>query len=271
MESILRWLRCPGLDLWSSGARPDVVQRHWRRLPPAICERRWLVQYDLANKLYKISICNNVYALLWWKHLCSKDSLPRWTCSGLSSTAFHRVLSSFGRVWTWATFYNSVILIKRYRRLKHLDAVVGFEVLNEPHCGFIGLQSLHEWNELKELRLGDSPSALQSFLLGEGVPQKVPIFSRSWPWPTRKDGVKLVNEGRRRAWLPGRRCIWYGCHFSNKLRCNLTKVGEKTESGICRQTVQKRSISKSITLQKKGTGLQSVSIKTAICLWLNLL
>jgi hypothetical protein len=49
--------------------------------------------------------------------------------------------------------------------------VIGFEVLNEPHGGYIELESLLKWNDRKELRLGDSPSALQSFLLGEGVPQ----------------------------------------------------------------------------------------------------
>lgn len=49
--------------------------------------------------------------------------------------------------------------------------MVGFEVINEPHPGYIGLESLHAWDELKELRLGESPSALQSFLMGDGVPQ----------------------------------------------------------------------------------------------------
>ena len=48
---------------------------------------------------------------------------------------------------------------------------MGFEAINEPHPGYVGLESLTSWNELKELRLGDSPNALQSFLMGEGVPQ----------------------------------------------------------------------------------------------------
>jgi hypothetical protein len=65
--------------------------------------------------------------------------------------------------------------LERISRLKHLEAVVGFEVLNEPHAGYIGLESLGSWNEKKELRLGESPTALQSFLLGEGIPQVSPL------------------------------------------------------------------------------------------------
>jgi hypothetical protein len=174
------------------------------------------------------------------------------------------MLPPFSRVRNPSKLYYLRLIFESYRRLKHLDAVVGFEVLNEPHCGFIGLQSLHQWNELKELRLGDSPSALQSFLLGEGVPQKVPIFARSWPWPTRKGGLKLINEERRRAWLPGRPCIWYDLTFL-QMCGGLINVGEIMESGTCRRTDPRPSISKSIILRKNGTGLQSASIKTATC------
>lgn len=86
----------------------------------------------------------------------------------LSKSKFHDELNNllFGGI-----FLRFRIYVLNHRRLKTIEAVVGFEVINEPHPGYIGLESLHSWDELKELRLGESPTALQSFLLGEGIPQ----------------------------------------------------------------------------------------------------
>ncbi|KAJ3148498.1 hypothetical protein HDU86_007428 [Geranomyces michiganensis] len=94
------------------------------------------------------------------------------------------------------------------RRLSKLAAVVGFEVINEPHFGYIGLKSLHAFDPLKELHFGPVPSALQSMALGAGIPQDIDVWVKSWPWPTRKDHTRTMNEGKVSAWLPGRECIW---------------------------------------------------------------
>ncbi|KAI8910703.1 glycoside hydrolase superfamily [Powellomyces hirtus] len=94
------------------------------------------------------------------------------------------------------------------KRLHHLPAVIGFEVINEPHFGYIGLPSLHSFDPLKELHYGPVPSALQSMALGAGIPQEIDVYVKSWPWPTRKDHKKIVNEVKVSAWLPGKECIW---------------------------------------------------------------
>jgi hypothetical protein len=93
--------------------------------------------------------------------------------------------------------------------LKDCESVVGFETMNEPHPGYIGLENINHWNELKDLHLGDAPNAIQGFLLGQGIPQTVNVYARSWPWPTRKIKTRVVNEAKQSAWLPGRECIWY--------------------------------------------------------------
>jgi hypothetical protein len=48
---------------------------------------------------------------------------------------------------------------------------VGFEAINEPHYGYIGLKSLFEFDQTTNLHLGDMPNALQSFALASGIPQ----------------------------------------------------------------------------------------------------
>ncbi|CED85016.1 Glycoside hydrolase, superfamily [Phaffia rhodozyma] len=94
----------------------------------------------------------------------------------------------------------------------HLDSVVGFEMLNEPHHGYIGLPSLHSFNYNTDLHLSDCPSALQSFALGAGHPQTVPHYTRSWPFPTRKTKNVMLNPKGKSVWRKdgptGGKCLW---------------------------------------------------------------
>jgi len=80
--------------------------------------------------------------------------------------------------------------------------------MNEPHPGYIGLDNLKKFDGNLTLVFGDSPSALQSMALGEGLPQEVDVFVKSWPWPTRKAGTRLLNPIGESAWLDGQKCIW---------------------------------------------------------------
>ncbi|KAI8818413.1 glycoside hydrolase superfamily [Fimicolochytrium jonesii] len=94
------------------------------------------------------------------------------------------------------------------KRLRNVPCVIGFEVINEPHPGFIGLESVHAFDPLKDLHIGPVPSAFQSMALASGIPQEVDFWVRSWPWPTRRAGKRLLNQGKASAWLPGRECVW---------------------------------------------------------------
>ncbi|EGF79953.1 hypothetical protein BATDEDRAFT_16853 [Batrachochytrium dendrobatidis JAM81] len=89
-----------------------------------------------------------------------------------------------------------------------VDSVVGFEVINEPHPGYIGLHTLEHFDLMKDLHLANTPTPLQSFALGSGYTQSVDFFVKSWPWPTRKSGTRTLNIDKQSAWLPGRKCIW---------------------------------------------------------------
>jgi aryl-phospho-beta-D-glucosidase BglC (GH1 family) len=53
-------------------------------------------------------------------------------------------------------------------RLKGVDAVIGFEAMNEPHTGYIGMETLAKFDDKKDLRMDKSPLPLESFALGMG-------------------------------------------------------------------------------------------------------
>ncbi|KAF7288945.1 Glycoside hydrolase family 5 protein [Mycena indigotica] len=93
-----------------------------------------------------------------------------------------------------------------------LDAVIGFEMMNEPHRGYIDLKSLHEFDYNTDLHLSYVPSAFQSFQLGAGHPTSVSSWTRSFPMPTSKTGEAVLNTKRRKAWRKDGptfgECVW---------------------------------------------------------------
>ncbi|KAI8338246.1 glycoside hydrolase superfamily [Chlamydoabsidia padenii] len=93
-------------------------------------------------------------------------------------------------------------------RLKDLDNVVGFEVMNEPHPGYVGLETLKEFDPIVNLIFGDAPTPLQSFALADGIPQKVGVYIKSWPFPTKKSHSRVINASKTSAWLGDQTCIW---------------------------------------------------------------
>ncbi|KAF9993100.1 hypothetical protein BGZ79_002263 [Entomortierella chlamydospora] len=93
------------------------------------------------------------------------------------------------------------------RRVSHLDAVVGFEVMNEPHPGYIGLKDLKRYDFNTNLFFGDFPSALEGFALGDGMTLPIEVWVKSWPYPTRKERTRILNAEKDSAWLDGE-CLW---------------------------------------------------------------
>lgn len=102
--------------------------------------------------------------------------------------------------------------VNAYQHLAHrlvdLEAVLGFEFMNEPHPGYIGLEQLKEFDPIVNLIFGDSPSPLQSFALGEGIPQTVGVYIKSWPFPTKKSHDRIINQSKTSVWLNDNSCIW---------------------------------------------------------------
>lgn len=92
-------------------------------------------------------------------------------------------------------------------QLADLDALIGFDLFNEPHRGLIGLENFHKWTYETDLHIGHFPSLLQSFALADGKPQAVPFYVKTWPFPTRKTHDSLIDPGGATVWRNGQ-CPW---------------------------------------------------------------
>ncbi|KAI9333868.1 glycoside hydrolase superfamily [Obelidium mucronatum] len=108
------------------------------------------------------------------------------------------------------------------RRLKDCHAVVGFEFMNEPHYGYIGLANINKFDPMLFFHFGSFPSALQSFALGSGMEIEVDFYIKSWPAPSRKSGTRVLNSMKRSAWLN------YGDFHQIRKRHGVWQVNPKT-------------------------------------------
>jgi hypothetical protein len=91
------------------------------------------------------------------------------------------------------------------QRLKDLPNVVGYDTLNEPSPGLIGVADLHARTGI--LQKGDSPTAFQAMLLGAGFPQKVQVWGVGLTG-LKKKGMRLVNPDGACVWRKGDEPIW---------------------------------------------------------------
>ncbi|KAI0697370.1 glycoside hydrolase family 5 protein [Cytidiella melzeri] len=98
------------------------------------------------------------------------------------------------------------------KALGDLEGVIGFEIMNEPHRGYIDLQSMHAFDYNTDLHLGSVPTPFQSFMLGAGHPTEVGVWTRSFPMPTRLTGKEVLNPAGKKVWLEDGptqgRCLW---------------------------------------------------------------
>ncbi|KAF8843464.1 glycoside hydrolase family 5 protein [Paxillus ammoniavirescens] len=96
--------------------------------------------------------------------------------------------------------------------LGDVDGVLGFEMMNEPHRGYIDIPSLHKFDYNTDLHLSYVPSAFESFMLGSGYPTLVSHWTRSFPLPTRLTSRSMLNPDNHSAWRPDGptqgKCIW---------------------------------------------------------------
>ncbi|WFD00469.1 hypothetical protein MYAM1_003218 [Malassezia yamatoensis] len=80
------------------------------------------------------------------------------------------------------------------------EAYLGFDVINEPHRGLINLTSFHQWCYETDLHIGHFPPALQSMALGDGHPQSIPFYAKSWPFPSRISHTSHITPAQS-VWL----------------------------------------------------------------------
>jgi hypothetical protein len=89
-------------------------------------------------------------------------------------------------------------------RLRGLPNVAGYDTLNEPGRGFIGVANLNSVDEFI-LRMGAMPTPFQSMLLGSGYPQEAAVYElgRNGMQVT---GSTTLNASGEKLWRG--ECIW---------------------------------------------------------------
>ena len=101
----------------------------------------------------------------------------------------------------YAGFVREVV-----KRTAGIDAVAGFDLVNEPSAGFIGypdLASERHWF----VRNDAAPSPFDGMAAGSGFPREVPVY-RMTLLGFLCVGRRTLNPQGASAWLPGSTCPW---------------------------------------------------------------
>lgn len=91
------------------------------------------------------------------------------------------------------------------RRLRGMPQVMGYETINEPLAGYIGLADLAAPAPLVEV--GPLPSPIEGMALGEGLAQEVETWKPTFFGPRKTSPTRLDPRGAR-AWQDEVRCLW---------------------------------------------------------------
>ncbi|KAF9104742.1 hypothetical protein BGX29_001354 [Mortierella sp. GBA35] len=80
------------------------------------------------------------------------------------------------------------------------DVVIGYDTLNEPSAGWVGIEDVTKIPHHQELKKDATPTPLQAMLLGQGHKQTVEFWVSTFFGPKRKGSKTLDPEGVT-AWL----------------------------------------------------------------------
>ncbi|KAF9319409.1 hypothetical protein BG003_009184 [Podila horticola] len=80
------------------------------------------------------------------------------------------------------------------------DVVVGYDTLNEPSAGWVGVEDITKIPHHQELKKDATPTPLQAMILGQGTAQTVEFWISTFFGPRRKGSITIDPEGTS-AWL----------------------------------------------------------------------
>ncbi|SCU80191.1 LADA_0B05578g1_1 [Lachancea dasiensis] len=95
-------------------------------------------------------------------------------------------------------FYGRIL--ERAPELFEDQCILGLETMNEPSVGYFTDFDLSQVPKDRKLKRGTTPTAFQSFQLGEGLPANVDTYDITVFGP-RKTGATFVNPDGQSAWL----------------------------------------------------------------------
>lgn len=105
--------------------------------------------------------------------------------------------------YLYSHYINSIKEVAK--RLKDFPFVIGYDSLNEPSTGWIGVSDLRKHQG--QLKLGKMPTPWESIQSGAGFALDVEVW-RIGRFGLRKSGWVKINPERFRAWQNDTECIW---------------------------------------------------------------
>ncbi len=100
--------------------------------------------------------------------------------------------------------YINMVKVVVVRMKKH-EAVIGYDIINEPLSGYIGCKDLSKKFGL--FQLGNAPTPFQGMALGDGNRVKVDVWKQRY-LAILKEEKKELNLHKKRAWEKNIPCVW---------------------------------------------------------------
>ncbi len=133
-------------------------------------------------------------ATMFTLFLAGNDVAPRTTIEGVP-------------VQDYLQSHFVTAMVRVARALEGLDNVAGYDTLNEPRAGYLGVPDLASLRGANSRLRGPMPTPFQGMLLGSGYPQEVAVWDHGVEG-YHQVGTTLMNPDGVPVWRQGFRDVW---------------------------------------------------------------
>ncbi|THC96506.1 hypothetical protein EYZ11_004005 [Aspergillus tanneri] len=179
----------PGWTLYAAGLNP----RAFKKTEAALVQNTYDNPAEFPKMIWSTNytrlVCQTMFTLFWG----GRDFAPKAILDGVN-------IQDYLQDHFIAACKHFAQKIREAGDLEH-EVIIGWESMNEPHRGLIGLQDISVIPAEQQLQLGTSPTAFQAMLTGSGraCEEATWIFGGFGP---RQTGRVLVDPEGVSAWLP---------------------------------------------------------------------
>ncbi|KAG0154128.1 hypothetical protein PDIDSM_1508 [Penicillium digitatum] len=179
----------PMWTLYAAGLNPKT----FKKTEAALVQNTYDIPAEFPKMIWSTNytrlVCQTMFTLFW----AGRDFAPKAVIDGLNIQDYLQ-----------NHFIDAcAFLAQRIHEVGDLDGevIIGWESMNEPHRGIIGVQDISVIPPEQQLQLGTSPTAFQAMLTGSGkaCEQTTWAFGNFGPYKT---GTNLVDPAGEIAWLP---------------------------------------------------------------------
>ncbi|OQE90798.1 hypothetical protein PENNAL_c0011G09144 [Penicillium nalgiovense] len=179
----------PMWTLYAAGLNPKT----FKNTEAALVQNTYDIPAEFPKMIWSTNytrlVCQTMFTLFW----AGRDFAPKAIIDGMNIQDYLQ-----------NHFINAcAFLARRIHEAGDLDGevIIGWESMNEPHRGLIGVQDISVIPPEQQLQLGTSPTAFQAMLTGSGkaCEQTTWAFGNFGPYKT---GTNLVDPAGVIAWLP---------------------------------------------------------------------